>query len=66
MILTQSDWTSPMFLVKSKHYLFDIVAGLYGLCMGVEAVAEVPSLPALGVVADACVFFAVWLYSSIR
>ena len=30
--------------MKSTQDLFDLVAGLYGLCMGFEAVAEVPRL----------------------
>src|SRR4029453_18108312 len=33
-----------MFLVQSKQYLCALLTGLYGLCAGVEAVAEVPSL----------------------
>jgi hypothetical protein len=59
------DLTSPLFLVKRKPYLLDLVAGLYGLFMGFASVAEVPSLPALGLVGDFCVFFSAWLYNSI-
>jgi hypothetical protein len=60
------DLTSPLFLVKRKPYLLDLVADLYGLFMSFASVAEVPRLPVLGVVGDSCVFFSAWLYNSIR
>jgi hypothetical protein len=42
------------------------LCGLVWLGADFEAVAEVPSLPALEVVADYGAFYSVWLYSSIR
>ena len=33
-----------MFLVKSEQDFFDLLADLCGLCLGLEAIAEVPSL----------------------
>jgi len=65
-MLTQSERISPLFLVNRKPFLLAFVAGLYGLFMSFTSVAEVPRLPALGVVRDACVFFSAWLDNSIR
>ncbi len=44
MLLMQRERTSPLFLVQRTQDLFALVAGLLGLGMRVEAVAEVPRL----------------------